>query len=73
MPEKRVTVRVPEELFKKLEAEAKKQGKSNNQTMLDLWEKGFRHDTEGEDQVPAMRLILLKYPARCLKCGCDLQ
>ena len=72
MPEIRRTVRGPEELFKKLEAEAKKQGKSINQVMLDLWEKGFRYDEKTEDQVPAMRLILLKYPARCLKCGKDL-
>lgn len=66
---KRFEVRLDEDLFKKIEAEATKEGKSVNQMMLDLLEKGFMQE---QDQVPAMRLILLKYPARCLKCGCEL-
>jgi len=69
---KRFEVRLDEDFFKKIEAETKKEGKSINQTMLDLMEKGFKYADKTEDQVPAMRLILLKYPARCLKCGKDL-
>jgi len=66
---KETKVRGPEDLFKRIEDEAKKEQKSINQTMLDLMEKGLMKE---QDQVPAMRLILLKYPARCLKCDCEL-
>lgn len=66
---KRFEVRLDEDLFKKIEAQANKETKSVNQMMLDLLEKGFMQQ---QDQVPAMRLILLKYPARCLKCDCEL-
>ena len=66
---KETKVRGPEEFFKRIEAEAKNTNKSMNQTMLDLMEKGLMKE---QDQTPAMRLILLKYPARCLKCGCEL-
>lgn len=66
---KETKIRGPEDLFKRIEAEAKKEHKSINQTMLDLLEKGFMQQ---QDEIPAMRLILLKYPARCLKCNCEL-
>lgn len=66
---KETKVRGPEEFFKRIEAEAKNQGKSKNQMMLDLMEKGLMQQ---QDETPAMRLILLKYPARCLKCDCEL-
>jgi len=66
---KETKVRGPEDLFKRIEAEAKREHESMNQTMLNLMEKGLMQEP---DQVPAMRLILLKYPARCLKCDCEL-
>lgn len=70
MPErKEFYARINEDLFKMLEAEAKRTSKSINAVLNTVLDKGF---TQQSDQVPAMRLILLKYPTRCLKCGCDL-
>ena len=43
MPSRPCSLRVDEELFKKLEAEAKKQGKSRNQLTIELIEKGFKY------------------------------
>lgn len=67
---KRFEVRFDDEFFKKIEAEAKHTGKSINEAIRELIDKGFKF--EKEDQVKEMRLILLRYPARCLKCGKDL-
>lgn len=66
----RKTVRFPEFLLKLIEAEAKKQ----NKPVSDIIIKGMDHyfTCEKESQVQAMRLILLKYHTKCLKCGSDL-
>lgn len=70
MPErKEFYARINEDLFKMLEAEAQRTGNSINGVLNKVLDKGF---TQQEDQVPAMRLILLKYPTRCLKCQHDL-
>jgi len=69
---RRFEIQFDDETFEKLEAEAKKTGKSKTQLIRELIDKGFRYSDKSEDQVPAMRLILLKYPARCLKCDCEL-
>jgi len=68
---KRFEIRLDEDFFKKIEAEAKKQGKSVNQMMLDLFAKGLTYDDDVTG-IPEMRLIILRYPAKCLKCGCEL-
>lgn len=62
--------RLDDALRKKLEAEAERTKKSVAELIHEAVDHWFKCDKiEG---IPEMRLILLKYHARCLKCGCDL-
>lgn len=72
---KRFNARLKEDHFKKLEAEAQSTGKSINDLLNEYLERGFKYDDskKATDEAPAMHLILLKYRARCLKCGKDLK
>jgi len=68
---KKISIRFDDSLFKKIEAEVQRTGKSISEVIHLLVEQGFKYSDKAED-FPEMRLILLKYHAKCLKCGCDL-
>lgn len=69
MSEKGIFVRLPENLLNAIEKACQERGVTKTQLIAEALHQYLRG---GGEKAPGLRLIALRYPARCVKCGKEL-